>query len=255
MDLTKLRPTYSQFRTETLSVEDGRARMHVAPPVAKKPALAPPQGKGGEVWQKLYNQAVEDKHPCPEKCADSVLRAREKSLKIEAGRHKLQKTDKVPKPAETVVAAKTGVKRARVVPTGSRCAATKMDGKQCEFKRHPDCGKFCSKHAVPCHAFTTHAWGELGLGTSLQGYAVLKKEELIKKLGPPNNFCDEKTESDWQVKLEDGTVLNFYYYHESKKKLHIGGKDASVLPKAKKLLGVEVVSMMEVLEMLRNKNL
>jgi hypothetical protein len=23
-----------------------------------------------------------------------------------------------------------------------------MDGKQCEFKRHPDCGKFCSKHAV-----------------------------------------------------------------------------------------------------------
>ena len=255
MYLTKLRPTYSQFRSERVSVEDGHARMHVAPPLPQKPALAPPIGKGSEVWQKLYNQAVEDKHPYPEKCADSVLRAREKTLKIEANRHKLQKTDKVPKPAETVVAAKTGVKRARVVPVGSRCVATKMDGKQCEFKRHPDCGKFCSKHAVPSRAFTTHAWGELGLDTSLQGYAVFKKEDLIKKIGPPNNFCDEKTESDWQVKLEDGTVLSLYYYHESKKKLHIGGKDASVLPEAKKLLGVEVVSMIEVLEMVRNKNL
>ena len=255
MDLTKLRPTYSQFRAETLTVEDGRARMHFAPPVAQKPPLAPPIGKGGELWQKLYNQAVASKHPQPEKCADTVLRAREKTLKIEAARHKLQVTDKVPKPAETVVAAKTGVKRARVVPVGSRCVATKMDGKQCEFKRHPDCGKFCSKHAVPSRAFTTHAWGELGLDTSLQGYAAFKKEDLIKKIGPPNNFCDEKTESDWQVKLEDGTVLSLYYSQESKKKLHIGGKDASVLPKAKKLLGVEVVSMMEVLEMVRNKNL
>ena len=148
MDLTKLRPTYSQFRSERVAVEDGHARMHVAPPVAKKPPLAPLQGKGSEVWQKLYNQAVEDSHPYPEKCADSVLRAREKAIKIEAGRHKLQKTDKVPKPAETVVAAKTGVKRARVLPYECRCTATKMDGKQCEFKRHPDCGKFCSKHAV-----------------------------------------------------------------------------------------------------------
>jgi len=148
MDLTKLRPTYSQFRSERVSVEDGHARMHVAPPVAQKPPLAPPIGKGSELWQKLYNQAVESKHPYPEKCADTVLRAREKAIKIEAGRHKLQKTDKVPKPAETVVAAKTGVKRARVLPYESRCVATKMDGKQCEFKRHPDCGKFCSKHAV-----------------------------------------------------------------------------------------------------------
>ena len=149
MDLAKLRPTYSQFHSERVSVEDGHARMHVAtPPVAKKPSLAPPQGKGGDLWQKLYNQAVATKHPEPEKCADSMLRAREKAIKIEAGRHKLQKTDKVPKPSETVVATKTANKRARVLPYDSRCTATKMDGKQCEFKRHPDCGKFCSKHAV-----------------------------------------------------------------------------------------------------------
>jgi hypothetical protein len=149
MDLTKLRPTYSQFRTEPLSVEDGRARVHVPPPaVNKKATLAPPKEKGGELWQRIYDQAVVNKHPNPELIADSMLRAREKALKIEASRHKLQVTDKVPKPAETVVTAKTGVKRARVVPMGSRCAATKMDGKQCEFKRHPDCGKFCSKHAM-----------------------------------------------------------------------------------------------------------
>ena len=149
MDLAKLRPTYSQFRTEPLPVEDGRARVHVPPPAAnKKPAPVPPKGKGGELWRKLYDQAVVNKHPNPELIADSMLRAREKSLAIEASRHKLQVTDKVPKPAETVIAVKTGVKRARVIPVGSRCAATKMDGKQCEFKRHPDCGKFCSKHAV-----------------------------------------------------------------------------------------------------------
>ena len=148
MDLAKLRPTYSQFRTEPISIEDGRARAHAAPQIAKKPPLAPPIGKGSDLWQKLYDQAVASKHPEPEKCADSVLRAREKTIKIEAGRHKLQVTDKVPKPSETVVAVKTGVKRARVLPHDSRCAATKMDGKQCEFKRHPDCGKFCSKHAV-----------------------------------------------------------------------------------------------------------
>ena len=149
MDLAKLRPTYSQFRSERVSVEDGHARMHVPPPaVPKKTALAPPKGKGGELWQKLYDQAVVNKHPDPELIADSMLRTREKTLKIDAERHKLQKTDKVPKPAETVVAAKTGVKRARVLPYDCRCTATKMDGKQCEFKRHPDCGKFCSKHAV-----------------------------------------------------------------------------------------------------------
>jgi hypothetical protein len=149
MDLAKLRPTYSQFRTDPLSVEEGRARVHVAPPATnKKAAPAPPKGKGSELWRKIYDQAVVNKHPDPELIADSMLRAREKALKIEASRHKLQVTDKVPKPAETVIAAKTGVKRARVLPHDSRCAATKMDGKQCEFKRHPDCGKFCSKHAV-----------------------------------------------------------------------------------------------------------
>ncbi len=77
-----------------------------------------------------------------------MLRAREKAISIEASRHKLQVTDKIPKPTETVVAIKTSIKRSRVLPYESRCAATKMDGKQCEFKRHPDCGKFCSKHAV-----------------------------------------------------------------------------------------------------------
>jgi len=148
MDLAKLHPTYSLFRTDRVSAEEGRARVHAVPHVTPKKTLAPPVGKGGEFWRRLYDQAVVNKHPYPELLADSMLRAREKALKIEASRHKLQVTAKVPKPAETVVVAKTGVKRGRVVPTEARCAATKMDGKQCEFKRHPDCGKFCSKHAV-----------------------------------------------------------------------------------------------------------
>ena len=258
MNLSKIRQTQGLFRTERLSFEEAHARVHVVPEITPKLIRPPPKGKGGELWQKFYDMAIQEKTPMPEKFADSMLRMREKTLELKAARRKLQVTDKVPKPQETSVVNKgtTGVKRGRSLPpVDQRCRATKMDGKQCEFKRHAECGEFCSKHAVPSRAFTTHAWGELGLDTSLQGYAAFKKEDLIKKLGPPNNFRDEKTESDWQVKLEDGTVLNLYYYQESKKKLHIGGKDASVLPKAKKLLGVEVLSVTELLEMVRNKNL
>ena len=83
----------------------------------------------------------------PEKLADSMLRMYEKTLKIDASRRKIQITDKVPKAIETVSMNKS--KRGRSIPpAGYRCRATKMDGKQCEFKKHPECGEFCSKHAI-----------------------------------------------------------------------------------------------------------
>jgi hypothetical protein len=80
-----------------------------------------------------------------EKLANSMLRMYEKNLEIEASRRKIQVTDKIPKPQEMV----TTNKRGRSIPSaGQRCRATKMDGKQCEFKKHPECGEFCSKHAI-----------------------------------------------------------------------------------------------------------
>jgi hypothetical protein len=102
----------------------------------------------GELWQKFYDMAVREKTPMPEKFADSLLRIRERTLEIEASRHRTKVTDKVPKPHQELVA--SGVKKkGRMLPSvEQRCRATKMDGKQCEFKRHPECGEFCSKHAI-----------------------------------------------------------------------------------------------------------
>ena len=101
-----------------------------------------------ELWQRFYDVAVREKSHMPEKLADSMLRVRERTLEIEASRRRTQVTDKVPKPHQELVA--SGIKKkGRSIPSaGQRCRATKMDGKQCEFKKHPECGEFCSKHAI-----------------------------------------------------------------------------------------------------------
>lgn len=150
-DLAKFRSTYKSQFTSRVPLEEGRARVWKAPIVSTcvKPPPAPPKGRGNELWCKLRDEAAAEGYKEPERFADSILRAREKAQEIEAKRHTLQRTEKVPKPAETVVAATPKAKRTRTLPAGNvRCTATKMDGKQCEFKRHPDCGTFCSKHAV-----------------------------------------------------------------------------------------------------------
>jgi hypothetical protein len=132
---------------QQMSCEEARARVRKSPTPKPQTTREPPKGKGGELWQKFYNDAVKTKHPNPELMADSFLRAREKSLALEKARHLCQKIDKAPKQCE--VAAPAAKKGGRTVPPPAfRCKATKMDGKQCEFKRNPDCGEFCSKHAV-----------------------------------------------------------------------------------------------------------
>ena len=105
------------------------------------------ESQKSEIWQRFYDVAVREKTPMPEKLADSMLRVRERTLKIEAARRKIQITDKVPKAIETVSMNK-GKRGRSIPPAGQRCRATKMDGKQCEFKKHPECGEFCSKHAI-----------------------------------------------------------------------------------------------------------
>jgi hypothetical protein len=102
-------------------------------------------GKGGDLWKQYYQMSVLNKHPDPEKMADSLLRNREKTLELQASRKKIEVTLKAPKPVET---AHNEAKKGRVVPsTAFRCKATKLDGKQCVFKRFGTTD-FCSKHAV-----------------------------------------------------------------------------------------------------------
>ena len=129
-----------------LSVEDARARKRTPPVKAALHAPPPPpKGKGNELWQKFYNNACASGHPDPEKMADSLLRARERSLELVQAMHTTQVTTDPPKPQETVAVAVP--KRGRLLPTeANRCKAKTLAGKQCPFKA--SCGEFCSKHQV-----------------------------------------------------------------------------------------------------------
>ena len=144
MDLQKLRPTYSQWRAPVGPVAEGRTR---AAPIASaaKQLAQPPKGKGNELWQKFYDDAVARRHPMPEKLADTLLRSRELSIELEAARRKVKMTLEKPKPVETVVAARE--KKGRALPHESvRCKAKTLEGKQCGFRA--TCSGFCNKHHV-----------------------------------------------------------------------------------------------------------
>jgi len=136
----------TQMTCPRLSIEDGRARVRAAPVKAAMHAPPPaPKGKGSELWQKFYSNARASGHPDPEKMADSLLRARERSLELVEAMHTTQVTTTAPKPQETVAMA--APKKGRVLPSlAARCKAKTLAGKQCPFKA--SCGEFCSKHQV-----------------------------------------------------------------------------------------------------------
>ena len=150
MDLQKLRPTHSQWRKPTASVTEGRIRTASAPgPLcnAAKQLAQPPKGKGGPLWQKLYDDAVARGHPMPEKLADTLLRSREHALELEAQRHKVQPYTEPPKSSETVAVNKGTVKKGRaVLHDALRCKAMTLEGRRCGFKA--TCGDFCKKHST-----------------------------------------------------------------------------------------------------------
>jgi hypothetical protein len=147
MDLQKLRPTYSQWRAPLGPVAEGRTRAAPAANAVKQLAL-PPKGKGNELWQKFYTDAIQRGCPEPEKLADTLLRSRERALEIAAKRHTTLVTLDPPKPQETVATNKgTVAKKGRaMVHEAFRCKARTLAGKQCGFKS--TCGDFCKKHAV-----------------------------------------------------------------------------------------------------------
>lgn len=146
MDLQKLRPTNSQWRSPLGPVGEDRKPVARAP--LSKKLLEPPKGKGGELWTKFYDEAVARGHTMPEKLADTLLRAREHALKLKAERHKVLETTHKPKALETV--AQAGPAAARkgraVLHDALRCKALTLEGRRCGFKA--TCGEFCKKHAT-----------------------------------------------------------------------------------------------------------
>ena len=145
MDLNKLRPTYSQWRAPLGPNSEGRVR--ATPVCTARPLAPPPEGKGGPLWQKFYDDAVAQRHPLPEKLADTLLRSREHSLALEASRRKAKVTTEVPKPSETASVNKGKAKSGKpILHDACRCRAMTLEGTRCGFKA--TCGEFCKKHAV-----------------------------------------------------------------------------------------------------------
>jgi len=103
--------------------------------------MAPPAGRGNELWQRVYKSALDGGHPDPEKMADTALRAREKSLALMASRPKVLITTEKPKMTEVAAAPKK-----TVLDQARRCKALTLEGRQCGFKS--TCGDFCKKHSV-----------------------------------------------------------------------------------------------------------
>ena len=129
-----------------LSIEEARSRVRPAPTkaVAQAPP-PPPKGKGSELWQKFYNNARASGHSDPEKMADSLLRARERSIELVRAMHTTLVTTAPPKPQETV--AMSAPKKVRALASAAtRCRAKTLAGKQCPFRA--TCGDFCTKHQV-----------------------------------------------------------------------------------------------------------
>jgi hypothetical protein len=109
-------------------------------PVERTP-LSAPKGKGGELWQQFYANAQKSGFPDPEKFADTALRSREKTHELQAKRHKLERTNKVPGREEGAMGPPPKTK-------GPTCKARTLANRPCPFGVTSQCGQFCKKHAV-----------------------------------------------------------------------------------------------------------
>ena len=96
------------------------------------------------VRNRVYRDAVATGHPDPTKLANTVMKFREKSIKLQKARPTVKITTDPPKPVETVVAAKP--KQKKVLHDALRCKALTLEGRRCGFKSV--CGEFCKKHAA-----------------------------------------------------------------------------------------------------------
>ena len=109
-------------------------------PVCKQAVVAPkgelkPVDRTSELWQSVYSNSVATGHPFPEKMADSCMRSREKTLKLEAARHTTAVCDKRP-PSDNVKP---------MAPPCKKCKAFTLAGSVCGLTA--TCGDFCRRHA------------------------------------------------------------------------------------------------------------
>jgi hypothetical protein len=87
-----------------------------------------------ELWTRYYTCAIRDKHPEPERFADSAWKSRQTALRKKAERSKVVVLATVIKPEAPLPSAITKTK----------CQARTLEGRQCGFAA--TCGRFCRKH-------------------------------------------------------------------------------------------------------------
>jgi len=193
-------------------------------PVVAKPApaprepvqKAPPKGKYSPEWNRIFEAAKREGNPFPEKLADSALRSKERTMEIDAKKHKLIQVDKKP-PKENETGIVTAI-----------CKARTMAGTKCTFKAV--CGEFCKKHAPKWTPLKERPSG------SCKGYICVDAGEVERVFGKQNGVPDEKIEKEWNVEI-DGTKLSMYYRHGDPS-LHIGSVTLESIAKVRKVLGV-----------------
>lgn len=229
MDIQKLRPTYSQWRAPLPTVTEGRVR--VAPKVPPKPPTQPPKGRGGELWQKFYADAVARGHSEPERLADTFLRSRERTLELEAKRHKTLTVTAPPKPSEAAASAPAKKGRAAVAE-GLRCKARTLAGKQCGFKA--TCGCFCKKHTVGAAPEVGPKWFRVAsrahmAGVSLRGFLNFDPAVVKRVFGEPSG-------DEWLIRFDDDTFVALFY-HPGDPALCVCGHSVAALAKVRAVLG------------------
>jgi hypothetical protein len=205
-----------------------------APAPAIKEPLPPPVGKGGELWQAFYKNAVDAKQPNPEKYADSFLRAREASQKMTEARHKTLVTSSGPRPPTAAAAA--GKAPAKKKAAGAKCQARTLEGRPCSFGATHGC--FCKKHHVPGNGFTMIspvAAAKALEGSCLRGVMATTVSKVCDVFGRPNGAPNENLPAIWNIEFDDGTIVSAYF-RKSDPTLHIDGFSVNAVAAVRKAL-------------------
>lgn len=87
--------------------------------------------------------------------------------------------------------------------------------------------------------FKRAPWQDVN-GTHRQGYLKITYQELIDVLGDPHGENGDKTQAEWELQFEDGTVATLYDYKELFRvervtDWHIGGHDQKAVDRIREL--------------------
>jgi hypothetical protein len=181
-----------------------------------------------EAWRRLYEGAVRDKLPEPERFADAAVRSREIALLKKQTRSKTLVLTEAPKAHTSAVEASSK----------SKCQAKTLEGRQCGFSA--TCGCFCKKHAPkepmrPSFQLTTDS--RRFTTVRLKGYVNAKPALVTKILGKPNGSADAKIEMEWMLVFADGTPATLFYSRDDPS-LHVCGEGVEVISRIRQLLAL-----------------